>query len=571
MKKTLLIIFILSTFLSNDFIKAQDCYTPTSVRDLNVNNVRARIPLGASFWWDGADAGYFFPNGDAAIPQVASLFAGALWIGGLDSAGNLQLSATTYGLATGQLGYSAGPIPATAETCANWDTHFMVNAQNLDDFLNDWADNGTIDNAIHPEIAAWPAKDNPHFFSFQGFDLPSNADLAPFIDQNQDGIYDPMDGDYPDIKGATQAIWSISNTSQSGMPLEIHTLAYAYSSNEPSLNNTTFYDFSLINKNENDLLDAYISLWIDPDLGCYTDDYVGCLPEEDMAFVYNQDATDGSTGCTCQHGINTYCETIPVLGIKLLEVPQSPMQFGDNGELIPVNDFAEADTLICLGMTSFMLYYNGGLWDGPPQMTDPTIPVEYYNYMKGLWRDGSKPIHDGEAVDFLYPGNPGAMQEGDWTACSENLPVADARILLNTGPFVMPVGAMSQFSFAVTGVENVPHPCPDVSTLIDYGNAIENYYENGITTSIKPVAAKQNEVLLAPNPMQNQTIFTLKDEREKISTIQIFAIDGSLIFASPQISTNQYILNNELPESGMYIYNLQTNNGKLYSGKIVKH
>ena len=37
-----------------------------------------------------------------------------------------------------------------------------------------------------------------------------NRNLAPFVDQKGDGIYDPTEGDYPDIEG-DQAIWWVMN------------------------------------------------------------------------------------------------------------------------------------------------------------------------------------------------------------------------------------------------------------------------------------------------------------------------------------------------------------------------
>ena len=67
---------------------AAGCTPSSSFEWLDINNVRTRINSGGDMWWDlpaGTGSKYFIPaNGSAT-----SLFAGSLWISGVDI--NIQL------------------------------------------------------------------------------------------------------------------------------------------------------------------------------------------------------------------------------------------------------------------------------------------------------------------------------------------------------------------------------------------------------------------------------------------------------------------------------------------------
>ena len=59
---------------------------------MDVNNVRATILGGGDMWWNLSDAQYEIPKGGG----INSLFAGSLWIGGVDAGGQLRVAAMTY-------------------------------------------------------------------------------------------------------------------------------------------------------------------------------------------------------------------------------------------------------------------------------------------------------------------------------------------------------------------------------------------------------------------------------------------------------------------------------------------
>ena len=72
---------------------AENCNNAVAQIDQAINNVRARLTTGGDVWWDSNDGRYIVPKVPAGLPEVSSIFAGAVWLGGVDPAGNLKIAA----------------------------------------------------------------------------------------------------------------------------------------------------------------------------------------------------------------------------------------------------------------------------------------------------------------------------------------------------------------------------------------------------------------------------------------------------------------------------------------------
>ena len=64
-------------------------------------------------------------------------------------------------------------------------------------------------------------------------------------------------------------------TNGQSMKMEIQATAFSYRTTD-AINDQTFYRYKLLNRNKLALNKTYFSLWTDPDLGCRSDDYIGC-------------------------------------------------------------------------------------------------------------------------------------------------------------------------------------------------------------------------------------------------------------------------------------------------------
>lgn len=401
MKKHLIFTTLFLFFIQFSF--AQDCPLPEARQHLNGNNVEALITGGGSLFFDGNNAAFQVP----ASGQVHTIFAQGLWLGAIDPAGNLKLAAQTYGFGTGTSDYFAGPLDeagaANSETCQRWDRIWTVYRYQVEAHIQDLSDNGAIDNPI-PEIMGWPGKGNPHFSDIYGFELPSTQQgLAPFFDQDGDGLYDPLAGDYPMPPRSAvipeQITWSIFNDagnvhSESFAPplqVEVQLTAWAFNcTDNPQLNNIIFTSYKLINRGPELLDSLHFGLWTDFDLGCYADDFQGSAPALNTIFAYNQDNEDD---LNCDFGVAGYGENPPVQAITTLNRGLSYAMYNENGPT----------TL--------------------PGLGQPTFSLEIFHYLTGRWRDGLPLTYGGSGYDpslsnpptnFAFPGDPNNPDE--WSA-----------------------------------------------------------------------------------------------------------------------------------------------------------
>ncbi len=528
-----------------------DCGQATAQIDLEINNVKARLLVGGDIWWNGDDGLYVVPKpiDETALP-VSSLFAGAVWLGGFDDGGSLKVAAQTYGTASGSSDFWPGPLTETGDVsdsiCEQWDRFFVVSGFNITQHINAWdslvAANGgntagvQLDAGSIPEdILGWPSTGNAFFFDLFEFDLPFNSQgLAPFEDVNFDGLYTPQFGDYPviDIKGCEEfppqygdemIFWIYNDagnvhteSNASAIQMEVQVEAFAYqTANE--INDMTFYRYKLINRAIEAIDSTFFAMWVDPDLGCFRDDYVGCDTSRSLMYVYNSDALDGLNNCNdCD--VASYCTDIPMIGVDYFRGPNGPKKFlvinGDT-TLVDPGIGESGDTLVELGMSSFTYYNNGGVNPPPPPGTDdPGSAVEYYNYLSGSWRDGT-PFTFGN--DAYNPGSPDLIEyaftdppnlAGGWSMAQEGLADGDRRTVQASGPFRLDPGAVNELIIGVPWVPDVQHPNPSLDKLLAADDLAQDLFDNCFDINDGPTAPDVCFVEL-----NREIIMTLSNER----------------------------------------------------------
>lgn len=468
------------------------CLPPTAFEYLDVNNAKVGIRNGGDMWWNGQVPGYEIPAGS----NKHSWFSGGLWIGGLDASGALHLAATTW-LPT-DLGYFSGPLDVNGETdpysCVDADRIFKLNRHEVDQFRFLFNQAGYT---IPQDILEWPAIGNPHA-SF-------HAD-APFVDVNNDQVYNALDGDYPafsfdgsvdmdhDLLG-DQCLWWVINDNgdlpspiaSSKLDFEIQCMAYAFGTCD-ELDDQTLYRYTINNKSGNEYHDVSIGLWTDPDLGNSEDDYVGCDVMRSMGYVYNGDAFDGTSGS----GPTQYSDNPPSAGIDILRGPLADSNDGvDNNRDGVIDEPGEQ-----LVMSKFLYAVRADL--GPPWGSDPNYPSEFYNYLNGIWLDGTPFCYGGTGhpaggcngveADFMFPGDSdpqgfgtGMTPQPAWTEQTANNPIGDRRMLQSVGPFTLNSGETETLHFAALWAWDQfgPEPFSSVELMLQASDSVQHKFDNG--------------------------------------------------------------------------------------------
>ncbi len=474
-----------------------DCATSTSQIDLNINNVRARLLGGGDMWWNGTNKGrYIVPKAFGGAPEVSAIFSGGLWLGAKDQVGNIKLAAQTYRYYGRD--FWPGPIDEGSSTtdkttCKNWDRHFVVYGKEIDSFLIAFraAELNGIPlklSEIPDNIKYWPAKGNPYFEEKYKFPLPTTKQsLAPFFDHDGDDNYDPMLGDYPIInekyhfESPAELIFWITNDvgnkhssspNTEPMGLEIQNVAFSFLSEDPTINNTTFYGHQLINRSTTLLRDFYAGIWLDPGLGCGTDDFIGCEIARNLMYIYNADDTDGDANCKCGT-TPTYCKNIPMVGVQILSGGQVLQYDTMSGNPI--------DT-INGGMSYFTYYSNEST--APTFMQAPTLAQSYYNYLTARWGDGRRFTGGGLSYDvastnytnFVFTDAPDNMQ--GWTMDNVFSQGQDIRTIQSMGPLKMLPGQSQNILYSVLFTPNIKHPRPSLNAMKDAADRVKWLFDN---------------------------------------------------------------------------------------------
>ena len=487
------------------------CTPSSTFAWLNINNARVRVNAGGDMWWDlpgGTGAKYYIP----ANSSSTSLYAGSLWIAGLDINQQLKCAAIRFRQAGNDFWTGPLTIDGTASidpvTCMEYDKMYTITRAEVDDFIANCDPVTGVPVAgyeIPSSIANWPA----HGDVSRGMSYY----LAPFYDRDKDGHYNPSAGDYPyyDIENelchsqvptmdetnegsvsgsiladqvikGDQTIWWVFNdkgnahteTGGSAIGLEIRAQAFAFATND-EINNMTFYSYEIINRSTYTLTNTYFSPWTDVDLGFSRDDFVGCDVSRGLGYGYNGKNIDG-TGEPEAYGANP-----PAVGVDFFQGPYLDPDGIDNPKYDPItgencdesiNGVNFGNGIIDderFGMRRFVYHDNNNSDNG-----DPSKAAEYYNFLRGIWKNGDKMHYGGNAVpgsagvtdlacDFMFPYDsdpcnwgtggvvpdfPGYWSEETGNNGAPNNPY-DRRFMQSAGPFTLKPGAVNYITFGV--------------------------------------------------------------------------------------------------------------------------
>jgi len=273
---------------------------------------------------------------------------------------------------------------------------------------------------------------------------------APWVDVDGDGVYSPLPAgtDHPEFVG-DQVLWFVSNDGDpayklnfgtSPLNVEIQTTMFGF--DRPDVfGDMVFLKQLIINKGSDDLVDTYMGLWSDPDLGNAGDDFVGCDVSLGMGYVWN----DGPDSVYDNLAIGT-----PAAGYDFFQGPMVPCDASEDCTLGAKMFGTRHPGMKNLTMSSFAFYINGDA-----TYTDPSDETEGYFYLQGLRKDGSAYPNEiaGDLYDqrFCFYGDP-----NDSAGHSTANPVdgnyassADRRFLMSVGPFTMAAGDSQEVVFGI--------------------------------------------------------------------------------------------------------------------------
>jgi hypothetical protein len=570
---------------------------------LDINNIRAKINCWGNHFWQGPDhfgllqdidtSMFEYPNGS----HKNTIFNQSLWIGGLDDNLQLRLSAERYRQVgydfwNGPLSMNGTEVDIDKETVYEWHRVWNLKVKDILYHKDHWSDPG-----YEPveAIRTWPAHGDP--------EKNQSEYLAPFIDIDGDSFYDPTKGDYPLIRG-DQCIFFIINdvnehteTDSEYIGLEIHGMAYEFDQPElEPIHNTVFLSYKVFNRSQFTLHNAYIGILTDFDLGYAWDDFVGCDVGRGTFYGYNGDDFDedppGSNDQAAEgYGENPPAQGIVVLGGPYLDANEMDDPHGGCDESINGVGFGDgiADNER-YGMKKFLYFNNTVGIQGDPQTAE-----DYYNYMKGIWKDGTAMEYGGNghissgaygpASNFMFPGLSDPCYWGtngdepygpvDWTEEIAGNDPGDRRGLSVMGPFTFLPGAMHKVDMAFVTARGEDGPSSSVDLLMEYIDQVkEEYYSDSdyfgyqwLDVAENP-AVNFNQLEVYPNPVGDLLWITNQLSGKEISYV-ITDSYGRQIVTGQLNQSDDKPINLQGLKKGLYVITVQDQR-TLYTAKILK-
>jgi hypothetical protein len=551
MKKIALVVLLMVAAACSSYAQ-----TPFNTQDsLTINKLHPTVLVHGDMWWDPVKAVAECPFTGCG---ESVNFAGAIWMSGYDAGNTLHVAAQTYRQDGND--YWPGPLDATGTlnytTSLKWNKIWKVNGTDVTAFKA----LSTHTTANTPEsILTWPAKGNSFAQGAGTSALTITDDLAPFVDLNRNGIYEPLLGEYPDFRG-DQVLWWIfsdngpSHNSSDGLPtgVEVHAMAYAYHRGT-LIDNVIYYDYTIANKSINNYHNFRFALWDDIDLGYYLDDFMGFDSSRRLGIVYNGTNDDGGGG---GHPVNSYGGKPPVTGITMIVLP------GDSGTgYIPVGAYD---------------YYN----NDASIIGNPATDTEYNNYMRAKMRSGQHFTNDyhgpgipsnatgtGPATNYVFTGDPADTTQ--WSECASNNNPGDRRFILSSNDFNFNAGSSQHIVMAQVVTDTADGGgCPNASFAAIRrvsDTAWANYYNPPVAYH-KSIPTTTGTVSIYPNPVISQLFIDDSTQIAGATSVTIYNYGGGALHPSFAKSGSHVIIDvADLPPG---LYSITYRNGAVQANKL---
>ena len=416
------------------------CTPGRAIESLSVSDVRARLfNDGILFSRGGEDSAYYEVPKDSGLSPI---FAAGLWVGG-EVGGSIRTAWAAYG----EREFWPGPLENGAtlpnpSDCAQFDRIYRVTAPEVAAF--------EAGNAPTPALEDWPV----------GLGAPT-VDLngVPIQTANRERTIDLEAGERPVIYGSATAFWVMNdvgndhlNSNTNPLGVEVRVTAFAINAPaEPGLDQSTVYRYEITNRGTSTISDFRAGFWVDADLGNADDDFAGTSPERSLLFAYNADNVDE----VAQSGYGT---APPAIGIDLL-----------NG-------------------ASYGVVFNN---DSDPQNGNPSSALDVYNFLRGVWRDGSPWTRGGDGTDpsggttaWLYDREPfvsslywSERDTESFAGLQPNDP-GDRRGVISADAVSLAPGASQTLDVAVLFARGTDH-INSAARLFDLSDFVQDRYADG--------------------------------------------------------------------------------------------
>ncbi len=529
MKRKFIPLFALLGILSID----------AQVATVDTNNIK----LGAI---SNGDIGVDYNDGSVSLAEMpigsgkTTLYGSCLWMGGVDEDMSLHMAANTYGQSG--VDFAAGPVADVYDSvyAQKYNRTWEITIQQVEYHIANYLD---LNYEIPEVITNWPANGD----TLNG----ESAQLAPFDDLNGNGVYEPLLGEHPLIRGDKSAFIMYNDKSSlhfetggAAIGAEIHLMMYSYDSVNDDVDNSVFFHYEIFNRDTFDFEEFWVGEWLDWDLGGYTDDYIGCDLGRNLTYVYNGDPFD-----------------------------ELPSGYGVNP---PASGFVNLNE----NLDAHIGYANMSINPDDSTTGLPISAVQYYNYLTGKLKDGSNYEVNNTVTKYMYAGDSNsAFPDTNLTEGNANILPGDRRGINSTKFYGFESGSSICLDYAFVYARDITGDNLDnLEFLKERVDSIQVFYDNHFEDcSDFSVDIENLEIIEALedsgfdafyNADLNQWILHSDDILEGEVEVIISNVQGQLIDVQSWITDSDHVVSPEGKSSGSYFITLKKE-GESFSFPIV--
>lgn len=501
---------------------------------IRLKDTRIITSTDAGYIQHKADAGLIFITDSGAISQI---YYASPWIAFFDSLNNLHTNTDIFN--------SSHSIPGISGDWNNpkWNRFWKIKKSDIEKLQLDFSD-GIIDSAITEDIITWPAKGNDYTSNI-GITLP-DRDIAPFYDQDGDGLYNPFKGDFPlpikNYQGDLPEFFAWNSfITITGLSIEMRRTIY-YFDQEDSCSgaNTVYFHVDVYNP-----------------VGTFMSGLIGTFMDADIANPYND-------ACGTDVATNTYYFYNPIEYEKSVSNYNKYILGGSN---LPMTTFTWLSHPI-----KHTIWY---MYGAPNEACGAPIDgLESYRLLNAEWLDGS-PLR---SIDFGYSNNDNIPESkflfpdlpntpGGWYFPADTTALLDRRFISSIETGALPRGGTFSYDFCFKTHDYHMTGRPQIEKALDCVQNIILKYKTHIPTVNKNKESPSSHLLnVYPNPATDKIYFSSNDLVE--GSVQIFSMAGNKILDQKIDQDLSVNIQSLLP--GMYLINIfQPKSKHIFYAKLI--
>lgn len=460
-------------------------YAQSVKKVLSTNSMKATLSNDGSFFNnpDVGSHGYSFK----ADTSYSLIFHNVFYFGGYDQSGAFHF--TNMGKSyEGKQDINTGPVSNNYNDSTYIEEYgagvWQISKSEIIHHVSNYYEPGYV---LSENIENWPANGDQS--------LGVDNDLAPYVDFNNNGFYDPENGDYPCIKG-DEAVYFIYNDDVPAdssdqfekVGLEIHMMFYQYDTND-YLDSTTFLSLRLKNTGGYSYDTLNVGQYSDMDVGFAENNYIGTDSIRQLAYTYKASIYD----TTVIH---------PAVGMLSLD-----------------HDLSFAMPLLRFSSGNYKLSPLIGSFNG--RFSDST----FLHY--GGTGHINNPNTSNQRTNLAYTGNPHYNQ--GWTELNNSQ--GDRRLLITHKTPAFSSLSSHELNFAFIVNRSSDTHLENVSLLKVTSDSVKSKYLSDIANEDCIVGTKNNSstsnLTIYNNPVTDKIVYKVTNLKgEKIS---LFTLNGDLL------------------------------------------